>query len=986
MLTSNDTLNSDDNFDASLRKIRIQNLGRIIVATLNINSIRNKLEQLKLSIIGNIDILVITESKLDDTFSTANLMIHGFSKPYRRDRNGNGGGVLIYVREDIPSKELNTHNCPDDIEGIFVELNFRKSKWLLFGSYHPPNQSDEYYFNKVSMSLDMYMPIYNNFLLAGDFNSEDSEPELCAFLQKYGAKNIQIKNTCFKNIDKPSCIDLFLTNSPMSFQNTTVLVNGLSDFHKMALTVFKTKFEKGKPKEVTYRDYKKFNEGLFKNDLRTAISSGCVNYGEFENIFLSTLNLHAPLKTKFIRANHAPYMNKSLRKAIMRRSQLQSKYFKTKDMSDYVKFKKQRNFVSKMHRKEKKKFYKNIDIKTILDNKKFWKYMKPVFSEKNNCKPKIMLVQGNEIIEKDDKLVETFNTFFKEAVSKLDIKENIDIINLDLSDCEDPVDIAIEKFKYHPSILKIKEMVSNNIEFNFSEISLTDVEDQMRKLNTKKGTTFKNIPPKILKDNADICCPILLQFINDCFKNNEFPNELKHADVTPILKKGDATDVKNYRPVSVLPANSKIFERIMHTQIAEFMDSHLSTIICGYRKGFSTQHALISLLEKWRNILDKKGFSGAILMDLSKAFDCLNHDLLIAKLHAYGFSKKSVKLIRSYLKNRWQRLKINTSFSSWFELIMGVPQGSVLGPLLFNIYLNDLFWFNVEADVCNFADDTTLYACDMDLETMLWKLEHDSLLAIEWFEANYMKLNKDKCHLLVAGHKHEMVWAKIGDEIIWESNDEQLLGINIDRNLNFDTHITNICKKANAKLTAIARYSKLLNFDKVRALIKAFVENQFAYCPLVWMFHNRNVNSKINRIHERALRILYNDDVTTFNGLLKRAGEFTIHQRNIQSLAIEMFKVKNNIGPLLLKDIFIEMEYNGPNLRKVPDFVKPKVNTVHYGDDSLQAFGSKIWDLIPNDIKIAKGIDAFKNLIRNWVPTICPCRLCRQFIQGVGYI
>ena len=160
----------------------------------------------------------------------------------------------------------------------------------------------------------------------------------------------------------------------------------------------------------------------------------------------------------------------------------------------------------------------------------------------------------------------------------------------------------------------------------------------------------------------------------------------------------------------------------MHTQISSFMHDHLSPILCGYRKGFSTQHALISLLEKWRAILDKRGFAGAILMDLSKAFDCLNHDLLIAKLYAYGFSKDSLALIRSYLKNRWQRTKINTSFSTWFELIVGVPQGSVLGPLLFNIYINDLFWNNEEADVCNFADDTTLYACDMNLETVLRKL------------------------------------------------------------------------------------------------------------------------------------------------------------------------------------------------------------------------------------------------------------------------
>ena len=136
--------------------------------------------------------------------------------------------------------------------------------------------------------------------------------------------------------------------------------------------------------------------------------------------------------------------------------------------------------------------------------------------------------------------------------------------------------------------------------------------------------------------------------------------------------------------------------------------------LCGCRKGFRTQYALLSLIERWKKILDEKGFGGAVLMDLSKAFDTLNHELLIAKLSAYGFNNESLKLIRSYLTNRWQRTKINKSFSRWTELLQGVPQGPVLGSPLFNIYLNNLFFLVDYTDVCNFADDTTLFACDKD--------------------------------------------------------------------------------------------------------------------------------------------------------------------------------------------------------------------------------------------------------------------------------
>ena len=179
----------------------------------------------------------------------------------------------------------------------------------------------------------------------------------------------------------------------------------------------------------------------------------------------------------------------------------------------------------------------------------------------------------------------------------------------------------------------------------------------------------------------------------------------------------------------------------------------------------------------------------------SKAFDTLNHDLLIAKLHAYGFDIKTLKLLHSYLTKRWQRTKVNSSFSTWSELLQGVPQGSVLGPILFNIYLHDLFYLTEMTQVCNFADDTTFYVCDKDLNILINRLEHDTSLAVEWFENNFMKLNQDKCHLLVSRHKHETVWAKIGETKIWESNKQKLLGVVTDRNLNFDKYVFDLCKK-----------------------------------------------------------------------------------------------------------------------------------------------------------------------------------------------
>ena len=336
-----------------MNDLRIKNVNRVIIGNLNINSLPNKFEQLKKLIHGKVDILVITETKLDSSFPTNQFLIKGYSKPYRKDRDRSGGGVLIYVRDDIPSKPLDRHHFPHDIEGIFLEINFRKTKWLLFGTYHTPSQSrqtDEYYFDFLQRAIDIYSNFYTNFLLIGDFNCEDTEPVLSEFLDQYDQKNIVKEPTCFKNPDNPSCIDLFITNRASSFQHTTTLSTGLSDFHRMALTVLKTTFCKAQPKQITYRDYRKFDNEKFNDELKTLIIGKEIDsFQAFQELFLKALEKHAQLKKKFLRANEAPYMTKSLRKAMMRRSQLATKFHKTRDLLDQSAFKKQRNFVSRLY-------------------------------------------------------------------------------------------------------------------------------------------------------------------------------------------------------------------------------------------------------------------------------------------------------------------------------------------------------------------------------------------------------------------------------------------------------------------------------------------------------------------------------------------------------------------------------------------------------------------------------------------------------------
>ena len=248
------------------------------------------------------------------------------------------------------------------------------------------------------------------------------------------------------------------------------------------------------------------------------------------------------------------------------------------------------------------------------------------------------------------------------------------------------------------------------------------------------------------------------------------------------------------------------------------------------------------------------GSFGAVLTDLSKAFDCLPHDLLVTKLYVYGFDLKSVTLVDSYLTERKQRVKIDHIYSSWEEILFGVPQGSILGPLLFKIFVCDLFDFmDDNINIGSYADDTTPYISGRNIKEIIETLENTSITMFSLFKFNGMKANPDKCHLLLSSD--EKCNASIGNHLIENSKQQKRLGVLFDNNLKFEKHVNNLCTKASQKLSALCTVSSFMSTGQKRIIMKAFINSQFGYCPLVWMNHNRKINNRINRIHERALRV-----------------------------------------------------------------------------------------------------------------------------------
>ena len=264
--------------------------------------------------------------------------------------------------------------------------------------------------------------------------------------------------------------------------------------------------------------------------------------------------------------------------------------------------------------------------------------------------------------------------------------------------------------------------------------------------------------------------------------------------------------------------------------------------------------------------------------------------------------------------------------------------------------------------------------------------------AIDWFQYNGMKLNSSKCHLLICGHKFECMIGNIKNHHVIETHDVKLLGIQIDSKLTFNDHMDNICSKASQKLNALSRLCALIPFHRRKVLMQAFFNSQFSYCPLVWMFYSRQINTKINNLHFRALRMVYRDETSSFEELLKKDGSVTVHHRNLQFLAIEMFKVIKGVAPAFMKDIFVQninvcTENVSANTRSQSVFYNPcNPKKVNYGLQTLRSLGPKVWDMIPTGLKMSPSLSVFKSNIKKWIPHNCPCRLCKEFIPQLGFL
>ena len=489
---------------------------------------------------------------------------------------------------------------------------------------------------------------------------------------------------------------------------------------------------------------------------------------------------------------------------------------------------------------------------------------------------------------------------------------------------------AIAEYINHPSVLKIKDMYKiSDDSFHFTSVDVCTIDKKLCNVDNKKSQGYDNIPGKLLRLAHSALAPHLTYLVNEW--TSAFPYNMKNAELSPVYKRHDNLDKVNYRPVSVLTAVSKLNESVMNDQLGQYFINIFHEFLCAFGKKYSCQSTLVKMIEDWKESLDKNNVIDALFMDLSKAFDNLPHGLLIAKFRAYGLSLSACDLLLSYLSNRHQQVKIKGSRSEWREVKKGVPQSSILGPLLFNIFVNDMF-----------------------------HLETDCNNTMEWFSVNGLQANPSKFQFMLLSSSNIdkcNTSLYIDDRILKPEPHVKILGVFLNDKLSFYQHVNIICAKAARQLNALARISMYLNISSRSLLYNSFVRSNFIFCAMVRHFYGKTNNNKIEKIQERALRIIDRDYESSYEDLVSAAVAPTMLTRRLRVVLLEVFKSMNMLNSDYLNDMFVKIKDGNYSFRNTRKLLQPKKKTITFGLRSIAYLGAKLWNDNVCNFSDAREID-----------------------------
>ena len=922
---------------------------QINIAYLNLYHLFNKVASLNVLLTSSLKethIMGVGETRLKDYMDDKQLHIENYSIIRRDKTHDNHTGIAAYIHNSLYNNVKRRKDLDHkDIESLWLEIKQEKSiPSLICFLYRNPEEKGKALFEWQTKFQEMIENIpHKNYELQifGDLNIDMhlKQPDWDSTITQLGLEQL-IQETTRETLTKGSLIDHIYTNTKSKITNTKVIHTKLSDHYTIYCTYF-LKIPKTAPKGhnyMNYRSYKHFDENAYLSFLGTLPFDNIYQHTDPQraldflcNLLKLAINKHVPIKTKRVKHSDIPaWLTNQTIEAMRVRDTFNKK-------TQEVEFKKHKNTVNNLVKRDKKTYFNQM-IEDNKDTKTIWKAINTITnSKKKGPKTKINL-DPNEINDYFLNLPQTILT--------PEIRENSN--NYECT--QELIDFCNNK--------------NTPKHFSIPFVTVPEVGKLISQLKNTNAVGPDEIPVNLLKIALPHIIEPLTYVYNLCIDKNCFPSQLKEAKVIPLPKTQDTSHPKNIRPISLLPILSKPLERHIHKYMYQHLDKNklLHKYQSGFRPKHSCQTALVKLIDNWLTAINKSEYIGTVYLDFKKAFDLVNHKILLMKLKQYFPKSQITEFIESYLTSRTQFVLLNGKKSHTKETTSGVPQGSVLGPLFFLVYINDLpLHLNQQTENTLFADDSSLYTSNKQISFINNTLQDSLVKTNVWCNKNSMIIHPDKTKsMIIAPRQKQQLHKPVLSLTLGKSNIEQvkehkLLGVTIDSGLSWNKHIEIMIKKLSRNIFLLYKLRQFVEQKHLHLFFNAQIMSHLNYASTIWDGCSQDTFKKLNALHRRAVKQINSCQTTATDEKLRSLNILPLRKQLDLNKTTLIHKIYNNETPAYLTDIITKApsRYNSKKLI-VP---QPKLDLYK---TSLSFSGSVLWNSLPNDFRLGLSHSTFK--------------------------
>ena len=887
-----------------------------------------------------IDILTLSETHITETQDSSMFAIDGFTFLHKNRLSGSGGGVAVYIRDGINfNRRFDLED--ENIENITIEVFVNKSKSFLISTFYRPPNSSKYLhknFNKLFNDiLSLLMELKKEIIIMGDMNTDylktNDNKEIKDIIKLYGLTQLVKKPTRITQ-ETSSLIDIIATNEPSNISFNDVIPTSISD-HDMVCCVRKLNSFYFSPKTIHCRNYRKYNKELMINEINEtdweqlyACDDVNIALTWFTKTVSYIFNKHAPSMTKKIRGKKCEWMNNEIKDLMLKRNSQHKKARKTKRENDWSTYKSLRNRCNNMIKHAKSVYHKNKIRENASKPEKFWSCIKEIYPTKSK-------VCMSPLPEK----LKSFKSYFSTIVGKLK-----------------KIAFPLADFTWKKPV-KVFPRTYNT--FRFSYVSHVFVAQQLRLLKKNKSTGCDNLPARMLKDSSTVLSKQVAFIINLSLKTSNVPTMWKCSKIVPVYKSGSSDNVENYRPISILPVLSKIMEKAVQQQLLHYLETNklLSKYQFGYRNGKSTQSAMVLLSDNIRRSIDKGELVGSVFLDLTKAFDTISHDLLLQKISSYGVREKEFDWFVDYLFRRGQKVIQGDATSTEFFLTSGVPQGSILGPLMFILFINDMPECLKSANMILYADDAVIFFNHKNVDIIQKTLNGELNNIKDFFMKNELIINlkKGKTESMLFGTARKCnsidLNVTFDDEPVNKVETYKYLGCWFDSSLSLNQHFDSCYKKTCGRVKLLSKIRTFLTTDATIKVCQAMIIPLMTYSCIINMNLTVTQKRRLLSIDRRIQQIVGEaNNLPSIETIMKR------------DTCLFVKKCLNNELCSNFENYFDVIGHN-KNTRQGLYLRLPAIR-LESTKNSFFFAGAKLFNNLPNDIRNTRETSTFKGNLK----------------------